>query len=141
MANKGGRVVLTDNIIPQLRKRLPAAVDAVVQKTAAEVEKNAKEAMEGPKHGRTYRVSKTGKAHTASAPGEAPAIDTGLLHSSIMHYSEGVGKASVDVYADYGRDLEFGTRKMAARPFLRPAVEKAAKAFFEALRQLEKRLK
>jgi hypothetical protein len=61
--------------------------------------------------------------HRASAPGEAPATDTGALVSSI--YTNQVSPLSLEVgsrlaYAYY---LEFGTVKIKRRPSWMPAVE------------------
>lgn len=69
--------------------------------------------------------------HTASSPGEPPAVDTGRLRNSIDH---AIGADHVDVgssvaYAPY---LEYGTSRMAARPFMRPAIAEA-RPLIEAL--------
>lgn len=72
--------------------------------------------------GRTYFHD--GHYHTASAPGQAPALDSGTLRRSWkpLPYSEMVGGG--DVYTPgiktdviYAPFLEHGTSKMAARPF------------------------
>jgi HK97 gp10 family phage protein len=65
------------------------------------------------------------RIHQASAPGEAPAWDTGHLAGSISVVSDETRvAATVAVKADYASALEFGTRNMGERPFLRPAIEK-----------------
>jgi hypothetical protein len=73
--------------------------------------------------------------HRASAPGEAPATDTGLLATS--GYTEKKGSADYEVgfTAEYAQKLEFGTPggKIAPRPFLRPAVEQHREGFLTAL--------
>lgn len=63
-----------------------------------------------------------------SAPGQGPGVRTGRLRASIT-YRAGLDGLSpfVDIgtavtYAPY---LELGTKNMAARPFLRPALESA----------------
>lgn len=73
------------------------------------------------KSGSIYR--RRGVEHQASAPGEAPASDIGTLVQSI---SPPVANASrllvaLTVSAAHGRKLEYGTSKMEARPFARPA--------------------
>jgi HK97 gp10 family phage protein len=83
-----------------------------------------------PKTGRTYK--RRSVTHTASAPGEAPASDTGRLVGSFA-VKPNRAKKSVTIKAGggnvkYAHALEFGTNKMAERPFMRPAVKKA-KAF------------
>lgn len=72
-----------------------------------------------PKTGRRY---KRGNAvHVASSPGNPPAIDTGFLVSSIEVRPIPNG-AEVGSRAAYAKPLEYGTRKMAPRPFLAPAL-------------------
>lgn len=74
-----------------------------------------------PKTGRVYY--RRGVEHVASAPGEAPASDTGRLVNSIRTvYDFSSMTGQVVVSAAYGAHLEFGTQKMAPRPFLRPAL-------------------
>lgn len=71
-----------------------------------------------PKTGRLYGN------HQASAPGEPPANLTGHLVASFKKVQSTTGSVvSVRVTntAKYAMFLEFGTRKMAARPFMRPA--------------------
>jgi HK97 gp10 family phage protein len=92
------------------------------------------------------RRTKSGKKHHyAAAPGLPPAVDMGVLRSSIMHVVECTnndaveGKVGPDVQyiaakaeagtdAEYGLYLELGTGKMKARPYLRPALADTASA-------------
>jgi hypothetical protein len=62
--------------------------------------------------------------HTSSAPGEAPATDTGLLDSSIYFDQKTKLSAEIGSRLPYAYYLEFGTQKIAARPSWVPAVEK-----------------
>tara|TARA_Y100000114_G_scaffold61189_1_gene56166 strand:- start:2719 stop:3129 length:411 start_codon:yes stop_codon:yes gene_type:complete len=72
----------------------------------------------GPKSGRRY-----GK-HQASAPGQAPATDTGVLRNNIVVNSDVQGLVvNVESRAKYSIFLEFGTTKMKPRPFMFPALE------------------
>jgi len=64
--------------------------------------------------------------HQASAPGEPPAIDLGLL-SKVTHKIEKVGwcsyKAQIGTHGSkYAAFLEYGTSRMAARPAWVPAL-------------------
>lgn len=112
--------------IPDMVKAMPERVRKVVRETALAIETDAKRRMQGPKSGRIYR--RGGKLHVASAPGEAPAIDTGLLIDSIQTTHEGL-TSWVNVFSDYGRNLELGTHQIAPRPFLGPAFESQREEF------------
>lgn len=68
--------------------------------------------------------SVSGKGHVPSAPGEPPNRDTGHLDTNIEAYRTGPLEAEVRSQAGYADELEFGTSKMAARPYMRPAVKR-----------------
>ncbi len=79
---------------------------------------------QGAKSGVVYEKYNPRRTHRASAAGEPPATDTGYLVSKIFTNIDPVGLgASVESRADYSSFLEFGTSKMAARPFMQPALE------------------
>ena len=65
-----------------------------------------------------------GKPAQRSAAGEPPKTDEGILASNIVLKidTNGLG-VDVESRADYSEGLEFGTSKMAARPFMQPALE------------------
>lgn len=110
----------------ELEKRVRKAIF----KAAATVERNAKLAIQqAPRGGKALNRMKEHR----SAPGEPPATETGNLVNSIQqeNIQDGI---RVFVGARYGADLEYGTKKMAARPFWRPAVEKGKKIFEKALK-------
>ena len=72
--------------------------------------------------GRVYK--RKGRIHVASAPGKPPVIWYGGLHGSIFFIVTEVGQVFLmhvgtggDI-GEYGKCLEFGTEKMAARPWL-----------------------
>lgn len=73
--------------------------------------------------------SVSGKNHVPSLPGEPPNNDTGNLASDANIRSErtGITEAEVSSNAEYSVELELGTSKMAARPFMQPAAEKNRK--------------
>lgn len=108
----------------------------------------------GPKTGRIYgsaediakavRGGKGSKAaskriHQASAPGEAPATDTGnLVGSATADTTQDGMSGYVFVNTPYAARLEFGDRDskghIAARPFLFPALRKQTPIFLAALK-------
>jgi HK97 gp10 family phage protein len=65
--------------------------------------------------------SVSGLNHVPSLPGQAPNADTGHLHTSIHVEAQGPFKAFSVADASYSAALEFGTARMAERPFMRPA--------------------
>lgn len=67
-----------------------------------------------------------------SKPGNAPKTDTGRLVNSILveERDDAVVVGSNVKYSEY---LEFGTRYMAARPFMQPALEKSRKSIIARL--------
>lgn len=69
----------------------------------------------------------SGKNHIPSNPGQPPNADTHFLDSNIETEIGGPGLVTVTSKANYSAALEYGTSKMAARPFMRPAVERNRK--------------
>ncbi len=92
-----------------MRKNLTAAALFVVRKVKESL------AVAGP--------TKTSPGTPASKPGEPPHRRTGMLSRSITHEVTAT-TARVGTNVKYGKFLETGTSKMAARPYLRPAVIK-----------------
>jgi len=59
----------------------------------------------------------------ASKPGEVPRVQTGTLRRSITHEMNKllpIGRVGTNV--KYSKWLEFGTRRMQPRPFMRPSI-------------------
>lgn len=76
-------------------------------------------------------VTKNAKLIVLKAKQFAPK-KTGFLASSIVVASISAGKeAEIHVLAPYGLFVEVGTYKMAARPFLAPAVSLYQEGFFK----------
>lgn len=90
--------------------------------------------MDPPKTGRFYEKYDPRRTHQASAPGEAPATDTGNLAAGIILDATDAaqGRVRVASTAPYSKVLEFGGRKVAARPFLRRALISKKKAIQQA---------
>lgn len=127
------------NHIPTIQAQVRPAVSRVVRKTAFDLEAEVKNEMRGPKSGRLYR--RGSRTHQASAPGQAPAVDFGQLINSIQveHVSDTTSKVGTSI--EYAMPLEFGSRRVAARPVWRPAIEKLREPFIAALVYVLRQLK
>ena len=101
-----------------------------------------KKIQSDPKSGRTYMKFNPTREHIASAPGEAPASDTGYLVSQIKVKNVGPDEVVVDSQAPYSAYLELGTAKIQPRPFMFPATEiggkKVALAIFNYVKNFIK---
>lgn len=144
----------TDRLVMKCAKMSAAtsrALSRAINRGAFEVQKHAREGIANPpKTGRLYGAAsdvakverelaggkKASKAarrrvHRASAPGEYPAGDTGRLGKSVQIVLSRPGPVLESVIwtgVSYAKALEYGTRQIAARPFLRPSLYKARAA-------------
>ena len=138
-------VTVVYNRMPVMAANLRAKASAGVRKTAFTYEGNLKQRMtSGPKTGRMYITSVqvreratslvvTRSYHQASAPGQAPAVDTGVLLNSIATEAiRGSLEATVSTSVEYAPHLEYGTMHMGARPAWTPEAELAATTYFPA---------
>lgn len=81
--------------------------------------------------GRRRRARGPGmRFHRASAPGQAPAEDTGKTYADIRvsRLKKGTYRIRFGGAAGY---LEFGTSRMAARPFVIKGIERAVRRVFD----------
>ena len=106
-----------------------AALHRAVGKAARNVIGKAKIDMAtGVKTGRrSTRGKNKKKVHVASAPGESPARDLGVLINSLHTNHPSRLTAEITVVG-YGVDLDQGIG-IEARPWVRPAMDKAQPAF------------
>lgn len=98
-----------------------AAGQAIVRGTESVRNEAVRLVMSPPKTGVIYK--RRGVEHQASAPGEAPANDTGRLVNSIRtdyDLPQLVGR--VVASTEYAAYLEYGTENMEPRPYMRPAL-------------------
>ncbi|KPH66063.1 HK97 gp10 family phage protein [Novosphingobium sp. ST904] len=77
----------------------------------------------------------SGKKHVPSAPGQAPNNDTGTLAGNIETNQTAPLVVEVSSNAPYAGDLEFGTSKMAARPYMAPARDAKRKEVEQLVRR------
>jgi len=130
-------IVLEYTHFGEIGASMAREIDEVCGNTALDIQARAQMAiMNPPKSGRIYRRGNV--VHQASAPGEAPATDTGNLVNSA--YTKKLGQADYETgfTAEYAAHLEFGAPNahIAPRPYLRPAVEAVRDAFMSAIRRI-----
>jgi len=131
-------IVLEYTHFGEIGQQMAREIDVVCENTALDIQARAQMAiMNPPKSGRIYRRGNV--AHQASAPGEAPATDTGALVNSA--YTKKLADADYETgfTVEYAAALEFGTPKIEPRPYLRPAVEAVRKAFIAAIKRIVER--
>lgn len=128
-----GVTALTQTL-PNIAAAMEKEMDRVVQVTALDIANEIKRRiLKGPATGILYirgrgRINRSG-THRASAPGEAPATDTGTLASSIAAGRTGRMEAEVVSDVEYARYLEKGTVNIKPRPAWTPAYEIARDKF------------
>lgn len=87
------------------------------------------------------RGSVSGKHHVQSRPGEPPNNDTGILAGNIETTEISPLRVEVSSNAPYAAALEFGTSKMAARPYMRPATQVKRERVLELVKLAIRRAK
>lgn len=112
----------------QYSQKVYSNVGKAVLKGCLTVEREAKASIVGP-------------SDEVSAPGDPPKVKTGRLRASITHRlsyedKEIVGEVGTNV--EYAGWLEYGTSRMAARPFLGPALDKHEKEIYADIEKAEK---
>lgn len=138
MALKGG-----DKHLRRLKRLSGEAVlriaGAVVQKGAEDIRTEARHLITA---GSASGQSGGKHQHIRSRPGEPPNNEFGTLESHIEDRRTGPTTAEVTSNADHANPLEFGTSRMAARPYMRPArdkmVPKIERDFADAIQKLKK---
>lgn len=112
MANNKYTIQIVFDKFPIIAAQYPEKTSMAVRKAAEDIEARAKE--------------------------EAP-VDTGNLRNSIKTESSSDGlSAAVGTHVEYGIYQEFGTYKMPAHPYMRPAAEAVEPSFIEALKEILK---
>lgn len=120
------------NRFPQIAADLMPLVDRVVRVATFNVNETIKRSFSETKHGVTYKLP-GGRAHQASAGGEAPAVQYGTFTNTIRPVFPKPGLGAVVTADEKGPHLEFGTHRMAARPSFRPALEHEKTAYGRAM--------
>ena len=122
------KVTGSRNFSGQMKKLGAAFNDAVDDGTfltANEIRTYAIKSIQEVSAGRQVQRSRQGGGgtytHTAAAEGQAPNTDNGDLVRSIAVEKVAPATFHIGSNLDYASFLEFGTKKMRARPWLQPA--------------------
>lgn len=115
-------------VAPQIEDNMNKSIKLCCEKVRSDIQESM--AHTERDMSKTYFTNNKTKAHHPSLPGNPPAVDSGNLRNSIRYevHSEGseiygvVGSTQKD--PDYAVFTEYGTNKMAPRPWLRPAMQK-----------------
>lgn len=137
-------------LIKNLRRLTKEGVEYAAWQSAKQLQQaTSQQILQRPKGGRTYirrDSAGRGRRHTASAPGETHANRTGRLRKALSYkvssteieFGYGVTKNDAPEYAGF---VEFGTRRMLARPSLQNGIASQRRNFQNNFdRQIGKRL-
>lgn len=117
-----------NNMIPSVQDKIEKTIKLCCEKIRSEIQDDMAHTPRDTS--KVYYTNNKTVGHNPSLPGNPPAPDTGNLRNSIryeVHNEENevygiVGTTQKD--PPYGEYLEYGTSKMAPRPWLRPAMIK-----------------
>lgn len=116
----------------QVMDKIDQKQETALTKGAIMIVNKAKELMREPKTGKDYRgKGKKGKKRAkafktrSSAPGEAPAVQTGRLRASLAWETPRKLTRLIGSNLKKAFFLEKGTARMKPRPFLRPAYRRS----------------
>lgn len=118
---------VTSNRFPEIARKLPQQAGKAVEETLLEM--------------LTYVRTGMAASGSPSSPGDMPGVDLGVLINSLGTGMETKTSGAFYAGAEYAVWLEFGTHKMAPRPFAGPAAEYGRRVLMEKLRELERGLR
>jgi len=101
---------MSDEVVREVEQALFAGGEAVAVEAQVSITEGSASGTSGGRH-----------QHTPSEPGQPPNNFTGTLAGNIEVTRAGRLKVEVASTALYSEYLEFGTSRMAARPFMAPA--------------------
>lgn len=118
--------------VDRIVKKIYGRAEALSFQAANELRNSELSVLRGKRSGRVYRRPASRRKYTASAPGEPPAVRSGILRNSWGSRTSSVRagktlilKPSIATSIKYARYLEDGTKKMAPRPYQDKIIEHA----------------
>jgi HK97 gp10 family phage protein len=128
-----------DNHIPNFLDVVEGKVEKQLMLASKLLEAEIKKTLTGTRSGKLYRVPGTKKKYVASAPLQAPAVRLGHLRRQTQGFVEGRGYEAVGYVAnplEYSVYLEYGTNKMAIRPYFRKTMHQHKAEIEEIVREI-----
>lgn len=114
--------------VPSIKEKIEGTIKLCCEKVRSDIQESmAKTPRDTTK---TYYTNNKTKAHYPSLPGNPPAPDTSNLRNSIRYEVNNENNIIYGIVGttqknpDYGVFTEYGTSKMAPRPWLRPAMKR-----------------
>ncbi len=104
--------------LQDLIRTSPQKVDRWLAGVAEQMVGDIKVSFNTGPAGRSYK--RGSRYHVASSPGYPPNVDTGTLRASIRQTPAGHLTRHIVAGTEYAEPIEFGTSKMAARPYMGP---------------------
>jgi len=130
------RGVDTQNIrgrMDALSRDVNQAIAKAIRNGLETIATDVRQSMSRGKHtGRIYRKYNPRRDHQASAPGETPAVDTGVYVGQITTVMDKDGRGGqVESRGRQAAILEFGAGRVAARPHMDPALKRNQKRIMD----------
>lgn len=124
-----------DAMVKEITENIKLQMESRAYRGANELRNASQLVLRGQRSGRRYRVPGTKRYYTASAPGEPPAVRTGVFRmswqpSAHVIFGSYISRVESTTRTNNGRYilgelLENGTSKMAPRPHQDKILEKA----------------
>lgn len=132
--------MIVKNNIKQLMTLIDTEAKAIIREEPTNIQNDLRQAMNQAKSGRIY--TRRGIQHQASAPGEAPAIDTANYVNSIQTKHESQYRSAVQSDAPQALALELGRpdKGLLPRPAWVPAAHEATKRIVERFKKLARQV-
>lgn len=135
MAKPKATIHIVYNKFPELIRKSPEKAKELVKKAAFELEARAKleaKVDTGFMRNSIYTVTFAGSGYAAAKQAAEAANPDARMIGEVG--TPGEYQAFVAVGAEYAIYVEYGTRFMAAQPFMTPAVEQVRKSFERAVK-------
>lgn len=127
--------------VKQIMSEVETKAKSCAVRASNELRNAALNVLRGQRSGRVYKKSHSKATYRASAPGEPPAVRTGMLRMSwgMKAIGDGKGTYTAGIYTDvpYAETLESGNTRVKARPYRQKVIERAAPKVTAIFKELE----